>query len=224
MLFVDLHMQFGDASYYLVESAGPGTLADVVNQTGLDSTLIASATKQVTENYFLLQSPDSPDKAVGINPQHIDNLLTVAIQDYDYVIVDLPREIESITMKVLDRSDKIYIVFQPVISYLRAVTKVFNLFSLLGYEPRKIETILNRMDKSVSISLRKMEDAIQKSINWVFPNDFVNATESVNAGIPLEKIHPNISLSNTFKRMAGEIAETKVDIDDGKSWIQRWFK
>ncbi|MDF9788171.1 AAA family ATPase [Polynucleobacter sphagniphilus] len=224
VLFVDLHMQFGDAAFYLVETAGPRTLTDVISQTGLDSTVIASATTQVTDNYFLLQAPDSPDKAVGIKPQHIDNLLTVAIQDYDYVIVDLPREIEAITMKVLDRSDKIYIVFQPVISYLRAVTKVLNLFNLLGYESRKIETILNRMDRGVAISLEKMEDAIQKSIDWVFPNDFVNATESVNTGIPLEKMRPHIPLSNAFKAMAGEITEVEIEVKDHASWMQKWFK
>ena len=107
VLFIDLHMQFGDASFYLMESAGPSTLSDVISQTGLDSTVIASATVQVADNYYLLQAPDSPDKAVGIKPQHIDNLLTVAIQDFDYIIVDLPKEIDAITMKVLDRSNNI---------------------------------------------------------------------------------------------------------------------
>jgi pilus assembly protein CpaE len=186
--------------------------------------VVASATTPVTDNYFLLQAPDSPDKAVGIKPQHIDNLLTVVIQDYDYVIVDLPREIDAITMKVLDRSDKIYIVFQPVISYLRAVTKVLNLFNLLGYESKKIETILNRMDKGVVISVEKMEDAIQKAIDWVFPNDFINATESVNTGIPIEKMRPHIPLSNAFKAMAGQITEVEIDIKGHTSWMQKWFK
>jgi pilus assembly protein CpaE len=220
VLFIDLHMQFGDAAFYLVESAGTSTLTDVISQTGLDSTVIASATTQVSENYFLLQAPDSPDKAVGIKPQHIDNLLTVAIQDYDYVIVDLPREIEAISMKVLDRSDKVFIVFQPVISYIRAVTKVLHLFSLLGYESRKIGTVLNRMDKAVTISLDKIEEALQKPIEWVFPNDFLNATESVNTGIPIEKLQPNIPLTKAFIAMASNISEVNVEGDS----VMPWFK
>ena len=224
VLFIDLHMQFGDAAFYLVESAGPSTLTDVISQTGLDSSVIASATTQVTENFYLLQAPDSPDKAVGIKPQHIDNLLTVAIQDYDFVIVDLPREIEAITMKVLDRSDKIYVVFQPVVSYLRALAKVLHLFTLLGYESRKIGTVLNRMDKAVAISLDKMEDAIQKPIDWVFPNDFLNATESVNTGIPIQKLQAHIPLSDTFTAMACDIAGIKLDSVDSAPWWQKWFK
>lgn len=224
VLFIDLHMQFGDAAFYLVESAGPSTLTDVISQTGLDSSVIASATTQVAENYYLLQAPDSPDKAVGIKPQHIDNLLTVAIQDYDFVIVDLPMEIEAITMKVLDRSDKIYVVFQPVVSYLRALAKVLHLFTLLGYESRKIGTVLNRMDKAVAISLDKMEDAIQKPIDWVFPNDFLNATESVNTGIPIQKLQAHIPLSDTFTAMACDISGIKLESIESAPWWQKWFK
>jgi pilus assembly protein CpaE len=202
VLFIDLHMQFGDASFYLVESAGPSTLSDVISQTGLDSTVIASATVQVSENYYLLQAPDSPDKAVGIKPQHIDNLLTVAIQDYDYIIVDLPKEIDAITMKVLDRSNNIYVVFQPVMAYLRALTKILHLFN----------------------SLEKMENAIQKQINWVFPNDFVNVTESANTGIPVQKLQPYAAISKVFSSIAHEIAELKLETAQAKSWFSKWLK
>ena len=224
VLFIDLHMQFGDASFYLVESAGPGTLSDVISQTGLDSTVIASATVQVSENYYLLQAPDSPDKAVGIKPQHIDNLLTVAIQDYDYIIVDLPKEIDAITMKVLDRSNNIYVVFQPVMAYLRALTKILHLFNLLGYEPQKIVTVVNRMDSASAISLEKMENAIQKQINWVFPNDFVNVTESANTGIPVQKLQPYAAISKVFSSIAHEIAELKLETAQAKSWFSKWLK
>ncbi len=223
VLFIDLHMQFGDAAFYLAESAGSRTLADVINQTGLDSALISSACIKITDNYFLLQAPDSPDKAVGIKSQHIDNLLTVAIQDYDFIIVDLPKEIESISMKVLDRSEKIFIIFQPVFSYLRAVVKVLHLFNLLGYESKKIIAVLNRMDKAVGISLSKMEEVIQKPIEWIFPNDFLNSTESVNTGIPIEKLHPNASLSKMFKQRAQFIAEITSDQSSQSPWYKKWF-
>jgi pilus assembly protein CpaE len=223
VLIIDLHMQFGDAAFYLLESAGPRTLSDIISQTGLDSTVIASATIQISENYFLLQAPDSPDKAVGIKPQHIDNLLTVAIQDYDYVIVDLPREIDAVTMKVMDRAEKLVVVFQPVVSYLRAVAKILPMFGMLGYEQQKIKTVLNRADQSLSIPIEKMEDAIQKKIDWVFPNDFLHASESVNVGVPIQRLSPNIPLSHRFTEMARNIEGSEEATNQGKSWFQKWF-
>ena len=172
----------------------------------------------------MLQAPDSPDKAVGIKPQHIDNLLTVAIQDFDYIIVDLPKEIDAITMKVLDRSNNIYVVFQPVMAYLRALTKILHLFNLLGYEPQKIVTVVNRMDSASAISLEKMENAIQKPINWVFPNDFLNATESANTGIPIQKLQPYATISKVFSSIAHEIAELQPEAERPESWFSKWLK
>lgn len=202
VLFIDLHMQFGDAAFYLTETNEGSTLADIAGQAGLDSSVIASATVKISDTYYLLRAPDSPEKAAGITPQHIDNLLTVAIQDFDFVIADLPRIVDAMSMKVLDRSDTIFTVLQPVIPYIRSAAKILQLFSMLGYEENKVSTILNRMDKGVSISLSKIEDSIQKPIDWIFPNDFANCMESVNTGIPLQKLQANTEFSEALNDMA----------------------
>ena len=213
VLFIDLHMQFGDAAFYLTETAEGSTLADIAGQAGLDSSVIASATVKIAANYYLLRAPDSPEKAAGINPQHIDNLLTVAIQDYDFIIVDLPRIVDAMSMRVLDRSDTIFTVLQPVIPYIRSAAKMFQLFLMLGYEEDKVSAVLNRMDKSVSISLSKIEDSIQKNIDWVFPNDFIDCMESVNTGIPMQKLFKNTDFNDALYDMAevitGAIPEKK---------------
>jgi pilus assembly protein CpaE len=79
------------------------------------------------------------------------------------------------------------------------------------------------MDKAVTISLEKMEEAIQKPIEWVFPNDFLNATESVNTGIPIEKLQPNIPLSRAFNQMAREIAGITLEESADIPWYKKWL-
>jgi pilus assembly protein CpaE len=206
VLLIDLHIQFGDAAIYMSEIPGQSSLADIISQNTLDSSVIASATMQISDNYFLLQAPESPEKASGITPQHIDNLLSIAIQDYDYVIMDLPRVVDAISMKVLDRSDKIYLVLQPIIPYIRAASKVLRLFTLLGYEASKISVISTREDSDKSISKSEIEAAIQKPIDWQFKNDFINCMESSNSGIPIEKLEPNSSFSKTLINLASHIS------------------
>ena len=225
VLLIDLHIQFGDAAIYMSEISGLTSLSDIISQTGLDSSVIAAATMQIDDNYFLLQAPDSPEKASGITPQHIDNLLSVAVQDYDYVIMDLPRVIDSISMKVLDRSDTIYLVLQPIVPYIRAASKILRLFSLLGYEPNKISVISTRIDGAKAISKSDIEATIQKSIDWGFRNDFINCMESSNSGIPIQKLAPDCSFSKTLSHLAskiiGEVAsETPLKT---KSFFSRLF-
>lgn len=205
VLYIDLHMQYGDASFYLTDTVTHNTLADIIKQSGLDSAVIATAAMQITDNYYLLQAPDSPEKAAGIQPQHVDNLLTIAIQSYDFVIVDLPHALDALTMKVLDRSERIYPVMQPMVPYVRAMANQLRVFSMLGYDAAKVSAVLNRTDRNVTLSMGRMEDVIQKKIDRVIPNDFVNAAEAVNMGIPLAKMAPTSSVCASLREMAKDL-------------------
>lgn len=205
VLYIDLHMQYGDASFYLTDTVTHTTLADIVKQSGLDSAVVATAAMQITDNYYLLQAPDSPEKATGIQPQHIDNLLTVAIQSYDFVIVDLPHSLDALTMKVLDRSERICPVMQPMVPYVRAMASQLRMFSLLGYESSKVSVVLNRTDRNVTLSMGRMEDVIQKKIDRVIPNDFLNAAEAVNMGVPLAKMAPISPVCASLREMAKDL-------------------
>lgn len=226
VLFIDLHMQFGDASFYLTEAEGATSIADIIGQVGLDSSVIASATIQIDKNFNLLQAPDSPDKAAGVKPQHIDNLLTVAIQDFDYVIVDLTRTIDALSMMVLDRSDQIYLVLQPIIPYIRATAKVLTIYDSLGYESNKIKTVLNRTDTGSSISVKKIEDALQRKIDYLVPNDYANCMQSVNAGIPVFKLNERCQLSHALIDMSKDMVGDgeKNDYQIKKSFLGKLFK
>ena len=205
VLLIDLHMQYGDASFYLTDTISHSTLADIVKQSGLDSTVVATASLQITPDYFLLQAPESPEKAAGIQPQHIDNLLTVAIQDYDFVIVDLPLTLDALSMKALDRSDRVFPVMQPMVPYVRAMANQLRVFSMLGYDTAKVSAVLNRTDRNVTLSMGRMEDVIQKKIDRVIPNDFVNAAEAVNMGIPLAKMAPISPVCASLREMAKDL-------------------
>lgn len=222
VLFIDLHMQYGDASFYLSSTVSHHTLADIIKQSGLDSSAIASAAMQVAPDFYLLQAPESPEKAAGIQIQHVDNLLTVAIQEFDFVIVDLPHALDAISMKVLDRSERVFPVMQPMVPYMRAMSNTLHLFGMLGYESHKINVLLNRMEENLSISMNTIEDAIQKKVDRVIPNDFLHAADSVNNGVPILKVAPQsgicISLLEIAKDLSGVTSHTKE-----KSFFEKLF-
>lgn len=210
VLYIDLHMQYGDASFYLSESAGKNSFADIIGQAGLDSTVVASSSMQVAKNYYLLQAPEAIEKTSGIKPQQVDNLLSVAVQDYDFVLVDIAETFDGLTMKALDRSEHIYAVMQPILPYVRAMSKVLHVFTLLGYTSQKVKVVLNRMSKDTKPSQAKLEEVIQKTCEWVVPNDFNNSIESANSGVPIQKLAPDSPVSKSLMYIAANLVGDKV--------------
>lgn len=226
VLFIDLHMQGGDASFYVLNTMHNETLADIARQAGLDSTAIASASIEVTERFFLLQSPEGPEKSAGITPQHIDNLISVAIQDYDFVILDIPHTLDAVSMRALDRADQIFPVMQPMVNYLRAMVKQLRVFSMLGYPNEHLRVLLNRMDQSIDLSLEKMSETIDQPLAWVMPNDFKHAIDSVNLGIPIAKLAPESTVSETMKRMGADLCGNAADTQNESivSRLMSWVR
>jgi pilus assembly protein CpaE len=222
VLFIDLHLQFGDASFYLAEESGPTTLADIVTQAGLDSTVIATAAMQIRDNYYLLQAPDSAEDSLGIVASHIDNLLTIAVQDYDLVIVDLPLIVDALVMKALDRSDYIFTVMQSMVPYMRAVTKMSNLLNKLGVDRKKVKIVLNRVDPSIDISIAKMEDAIQAKIDFTITNEYAIVAKSVNIGRPVLLLEPENKICDNLRVLAGSLTGQAVK-DMPSSFFKKIF-
>jgi len=226
VLFVDLHMQDGDAAFYLLKSTRNGNLGDIIRLEGLDSTAIASTALQVTDRLFLLQAPDSPERSSGITDQHVEHLISVAVQDYDYVVIDIAHILDSVNMRALDRAETIFLVMQPLTNYLRAAVKQLHLFSLLGYPKQRTQMILNRMDHQIDLTVAQMQSATGQSIEHIIPEDFRKAVESVNLGIPLVKLDERSPVTKSLIELASKITgESRVA--RGAHWIAnilRWWR
>lgn len=221
VLYIDLHLQYGDAAFYLSESAGKNSFADIIAQAGLDSTVVASGSMQIAKNLYLLQAPEAIEKTSGIKPQQVDNLLTVAIQDYDFVVIDIAETFDGITMKALDRSERIYTVMQPILPYVRAMSKILHVFTLLGYPAQKVKVVLNRMSNDSRLTQAKLEDAIQKPCDWVVANDYKNSIESANAGVPILKLAPDSAICGNLQQLAAEL--TGKEVEAGPSFFAKLF-
>lgn len=226
VLLIDLHMQDGDAAFYLLDKPHNENLGDIIRQGGLDSTVIASAALKVTDRLFLLQAPDSPEKSTGITDQHVDNLISVAVQDYDYVVIDIPHMLDSVNMRALDRAETIFLVMQPLMNYLRAVVKQLHMFSMLGYPKERIQVILNRMDRNIELTTAQMQEVIAHPIEHIIPNDFRQAVESVNLGIPLVKLDEASPVTKALDELAAKITGESHEATGQSSLAKflRWWR
>lgn len=221
VLLIDLDLQFGDASFFVTDREGAMSVADVARQVErLDPMFLASAAVELLPNFSLLAAPEDAERAMGVTAEQIDRVLDVALQSYDYVVVDLERSINPVAMKALDRADSIFVVMGAMLPIIRDAKRLLHAFGQLGYRRDKIKLVVNRLEKGIDVPLRKVEQALNVEAHWKVPNDFPNASASVNQGVPIAKLAPSSPLSRAIVAFAKDLDGVQ---DKPRGWLHHLF-
>jgi pilus assembly protein CpaE len=203
VLLVDLNLQFGDALSFVYDGKPSSTLWDVAKDIArLDGALLAASTVKVTPNYSILAAPDDLAHAMEVKPEHIDRILEVAAAQYDFVVLDVGRMLDTIAIKALDKAWRVFPVMQNSLPDVRNAARLLDAFRSLGYASDKVELILNRFEKSADIGI----DQVQRSLGSVRVNTIANAwrevSASINHGDPLGKAARSSAVSRQLTEFA----------------------
>lgn len=202
VLLIDLNLQFGDALSFVHDSKPGFTLADVARDIRrLDASFLASSAVRITDRYSVLAAPDDPSQALEIQPEHVEAVLNQALTQYDFVLLDLGRSIDPLTIKVLDRADRIFLVLQAELPALRNARKLLDAFRLLGYAEDKVEMIVNRYERRAEIGLDDMRRLLGRVQLHPVPNSYREVSAAINHGDPLVKARR----SNGVARILAEL-------------------
>jgi pilus assembly protein CpaE len=180
VLLIDLNLQFGDALSFVHDGKPASTLADLSRNVGrLDASLLAASAVKVAPNFSVLAAPESPAEAIEIKPEHIGTIVTLAASQYDFVLLDVGRNLDPHAIQALDRADRILVVMQAALPHVRNAHKLLAVFRSLGYPSAKTELIVNRFERAGEIGI---ED-IRRSLGAVAVTTVANSYREVNASI-----------------------------------------
>ena len=203
VLLIDLNLQFGDALSFVHDGKPASTLADVAHDISrLDASFLAASSVKIAANYSILAAPEDITKAMEIKPEHIDAILSLAVTQYDFVLLDMSRTLDTLAIKALDRAYRIFPVLQAGLPGLRHANKLLAAFKSLGYTQDKVELIVNRFEKGSEISL----DDIQRSLGTVNVRTVPNSYKEVNASINHGDALAEVTRANAVTKSLAEFA------------------
>jgi len=203
---IDMNLQFGDASMFVSDIKPLATLSDVATQIHrLDPSFLASSMVAVTPNFGILAAPSDPAHASDVKPEHIDAILKLARRQYDFIVLDVGRSLDPVSIRALDHADTIYPVLQMTLPYIRDGKRLLTVFRNLDYGKDKVELIVNRHDKNSDIRLKDLEEAFDSPAMRTMPNNYDAAAKSVNQGVPVTRLAPDSPLSVALMAMARDL-------------------
>ena len=217
---LDLNLQFGDATLFMSEQKPNATLADVARHIHrLDASFLAGSMVDVTPNFGILAAPEDPSLAEDVKPEHIDAILKLARRHYDFILLDVGRNLDAVSVRALDQADMIYPILQTTLPYIRDGKRLLGVFHSLDYSADKISLIVNRHEKSAQIKLGDLERAYGMRILLEMPNHYEAAAASVNQGVPILKLAPASPLSKALAEMAYSLAGVAVGAEKARSGL-----
>ena len=222
VLLVDLNLQFGDALSFVHDGKPASTLADVAHGISrLDASFLAASTVKITPNYSILAAPEDLSKAMEIKPEHIDAILSLALSQYDFVLLDISRSLDALTIKALDRAYRIFPVLQAGLPSLRNAHKLLAAFKSLGYPADKIEFVVNRFEKNSDINLDDIQRTLGTPNLRTVPNSYKEVSTSINHGNALAEDGRSSALTKSLAEFAVSLSPKT---EESRSLLGRLFR
>jgi pilus assembly protein CpaE len=202
-LVVDLDLAFGDVAISL-QLLPSQTMTDVVAMSGhLDQQGLRSVVTTHESGLHVLCAPAEPGEADRIPGSLVGELLRVAKQQYDFVIIDTPPAFTEPVLSAFDGSDKLVLIATLDIPALKNLRLTLDTLDLLG-SPREARVIvLNRSDAKVGLSAEDVVTSIKQEIAVLVPNS-IDVPASVNRGVAIVLQEPRHPVSVALRRIADE--------------------
>jgi pilus assembly protein CpaE len=170
-LLVDLDLQFGDSAIMLGLQPRSTVRELIGTPTELDAEKLEVYTEQHSSGLRVLPAPMTPEDAELVSEEAIRNLLQVAKESYEVVVVDTAPFFYGPMLATLDHTDRLLVVCNPDVPTLKNVRLALKTLELLSFPEDKLSIVLNRASSSMGLERGDVEAALDRQVDYVLPLD-----------------------------------------------------
>lgn len=227
-LLLDLDLQFGSVAHYLDVPANHSQVEVLQGIDSMDSVALRGFCSHFSPALHVLGGRENElCLPMDIRHEQLEALLHLARSSYDWVVVDLPRQIDHLTGITLEQADQVLIVVQQSISHLKDASRLAHILrDDLGVRASHLQVVVNRYNKNAPINLHDIAAALQCSELQKLPNDFAVVSESQNSGVPLDVQAPRAPITLALHEMTVGLLGSAVVREQGllKRAFSRLFR
>lgn len=217
---VDLDLQFGDIAVML-NIVPKNTITELIQEINqLDADLMESYLINHPTGIKILPAPIRPEYAELITSGHIEKILNVMKQNYDYIVIDTPAFFHETTLTALDLSTQILLLVSlelPTIKNVKLSLEVLDSLHLKG----KVKMVLNRASDDIGIKCGDMERSLNFLVATQVPSDGKVVITSVNKGVPFVVTHSGTKIADSLQELAKIVIYNEKTQDELKRGAEK---
>lgn len=223
---VDLNLQSGDVTVMLNLSP-KGSIAELVQEEDrMEYSLVNSYMVPHMSGLKVLPAPLRPEQAEVVTAAHVEAILTLLKDHYDYVIVDTSPFFNDLNLSAMEMANDIILTFTrdlPAMKHTRTALDVLDTLNL----SKKVKLLLNQSTLDYGIKISDLEKSLNASPAGILPYDEKIVLSSINKGRPFIMTHINSKTGQAIRNFARQFepAQSGADpeIKKKKSIIGKFF-
>lgn len=226
VLLIDFDLQFGDVAISL-DMHPRSTVSDALRQPDrVDAVLLKALITKHDSGLDVLPSPGNLTSLDELEATSVRKILQAAVQEYEFVIIDLPRYFNVGVIEALKFSDPIMLVCQNSLETIRNAKVILDNISLTGVPMSHVELVNNRaMAKSGSVSIDKLKSTLGKEKIHRIRNDYAAAVSAQDQGLPVTSVARKSDMTKDIHALAEYILHAhRGDEEKKKGFFARLFK
>lgn len=226
-LLLDLDLQFGSVAHYLDVQPGHSHVEVLQQIEDMDAVALRGFCSHFSPGLHVLGGRENElCLPQDVHIENLEALLQLARSTYDWVVVDLPRQIDHLTGITLEQADRVYIVVQQSLSHLKDASRLARILrDELGVRGENLQVVVNRYNKSAPVTLRDIATALRCNELQQVPNDFAVVSQSQNTGVPLDLHAPRAPITLAMQALSKELLGQQTGAEQGvfKRAFSRFF-
>jgi pilus assembly protein CpaE len=205
ILLIDLNFPLGGAAINLGIKAEHSIENVFQDFRRLDFSLLSGLLEQHASGLSVLAAP-SELAPTQVSEDAIDTLLEVALENFDYVVVDAGSKLNLQRTLLFDESATVYLVTQVGLPELRNSNRLIARLSTAGSP--KLEIVINRYDPlNMEIAEEDVTKALTRPAEWKIPNDYAVVRRMQSTATSL--MEDDSEISRAIRQMAKAVSSQR---------------
>ncbi len=171
VVLVDLDPRFGDVGI-LLDIPAERSIADLaLPAEEITKELIQDSLYTHNTGVTILAAPVRPTEWRNVQVGHIERVVTLLAQTYDYVFLDTPGTFNDVVTRALELATTVLLVTTPHITSLKDTLLAINMLRSWNLDQDKIKLVVNATNDATSALPKDMERMLGQEVFWSIPYD-----------------------------------------------------
>jgi len=201
VVLVDLDTRFGDVGI-LMDIPVERSIADMaIPEEEITRELVQECLYQHNSGVYILPAPIRPTDWRNVHAGHIERVVQLLTQTYDYVILDTPGTFNDIVARALELASMVVLVATVDMASLKDTLLAIDMLRSWNFPQEKIKLVINATNEASNVQPQEVKRMLGRDVFWSIPYDR-NISTATQLGMPVVVAKPQSKASESIIEMA----------------------